>query len=348
MRRRWVSQRGRIEVLVLVTALLFSSALLCAESRVPLPPPTTPAERDSAYRADSFTFIGNNINDLVICILNFNRGSDREAGRGEFFGSLYLNGRWRFLEGNDTYPLRGSDLLSIESFYFVKVNGSREQGYLFKYDAGDYTFTLKTDPIPISYRPGDSENLKNDYGHASAALRLANREIPGSVILERLHWSGFNRMRQNYRGLFKSFHGFMLMSERGEKIYLRQNFADPEEFKNRHRLADTIENKGGFLWGRAEGGPLVLKSVEEIEAYRPFLTFYRVPRRWKVSADGLGHLTLWSRNTILKNWFFGGYALMAIEGLWQPEPDRTSDPASDSRGGKPSPQRVWGILEFIP
>jgi hypothetical protein len=116
---------------------------------------------------------------------------------------------------------------------------------------------------------------------------------------------------------------------------LHRNKADGGAFLKHHRLPETLLPEGGLIRS-GPGSTLTFKppiSVDTLNAIHPFFATYTLPQRWKIEAPSVGTFYVWSRENASKNWIWGGYYLMAIEGILKSETGE---------------ERVWGIAEYIP
>jgi hypothetical protein len=291
------------------------------------------AESDPVYYSDRFIFRSKNMDDFVLILLSFDRGNEGSKYWGEFFGAVFYRNNWSFLEGNDKYPYRPADLGTIQPSYFAKAKGSPVSGFKLQYDGGDVTLVLSSGPTQPLYVSNDGPDLQRKIGTAEAVVTLKGQEHWGELIHEPLIWKGYNGLKK-YSGLFKEYQAFYLTAEKGNQIYFHQNKFDRQAFLNKHHLSDVY---------RAEGGSIVLKNqtvytfkppipLAIIKKSTPPFAFYTVPERWRVDAPSLGTFFLWSRGEASKNWMFGGYYLMAVEGILKGEKE----------------ERVWGLAEYIP
>ncbi len=309
MRNRWIL--GAVVVILWVTARVFGA-------------------EDTVYYSDRFVFLGKDVNQPVLALLKFDRGRDRGRYYGEFYGALYDQGRWRYFEGNDKYPYRPGDLQTIQPSYYARAKGSVESGFRLRYDGGDATLNIASGPIQFLHVPNPGRTLTSTLGVAEALLAIRNQETWGDLFHEPLRWTGFNGL-QRYAGLFKEYHRFYLITESGREMSFYHNNADRQAFLNRHHLTETFPTRGGVIQSGAiyPFAPQVLP----MRNVRPGLAVYTVPDRWRVDAPPFGTLHLWARDMGVRNWFFGGYYLMAIEGVFRYE-------------GRD--ERVWGMAEYVP
>jgi len=80
--------------------------------------------------------------------------------------------------------------------------------------------------------------------------------------------------------------------------------------------------------------PIALNSTNRVT---PPFALYTVPERWEVPINAdFGSLFLWTRGKTSINWVFGGYLIMAIEGVIKKE-------GEDGEG-----ERVYGFAEYFP
>lgn len=290
------------------------------------------------YYSDRFVFLGNRLDNLVVVIFNFNRGWTGEKPYGEFSGALFYQGKWSYLEGSDLYPYpkdhAGRDLTRIEPSYYAKAIGSAASGFKLRYDGGDHTLGIASGPVSPRYLPHNSPTLKSSVGTSEALLTLHGREYWGRMIHEPLVWSGFNGLKR-YRGLFKEYHRFYLLTEAGEEVYFYRNRSDRADFIRQSALRDTFHPEGGVVISSDGVKPLQPPlQLQTVESSRPFFSFFPLPTRWKMAVGPTGVLHLWSRGHAARGWFFGGYHLMAIEGILE------TAGAADVR--------VWGMAEYVP
>jgi hypothetical protein len=285
---------------------------------------------DTVYYSDRFVFLGSDVNAPGLVLLNFSRGRDRGRYYGEFYGAFYDQNRWRHFEGNDKYPYRAGDLTTIQPSYYARAEGSVETGFRLRYDGGDVTLNIASGPTrPLSV-PNSGRTLTSTLGVSEALLVIRGKEVWGSLLHEPLRWTGFNGLKR-YAGLFKEYHRFYLTTESGREMIFHQNKADRKAFLNRHHLTETFQARGGVI--QADGVYPFIPLIHPSGALRPGLAFYTVPDRWQADAGSFGTLHLWSRDMAVRNWLFGGYYLMTVEGVL--------------RNGSRE-ERVWGLLEYIP
>lgn len=291
------------------------------------------AEPDTLYRSDRFIFRSKNVDDLALVLLSFDRGTDGVKSYGEFFGAVFYRNNWSFLEGNDKYPYRGTDLESIQPSYFAKAEGSPVSGFRLHYDGGDFTLSVSSGPVQPLHISNDGSDLKKSLGVAEAVLTLRGREIWGELLHEPLVWKGFNGLKR-YTGLFKEYSVFYLVTEKGKEIHFHQNKFDRQAFLNRYDFSETYQAEGGsILFNNTTlytfKPPIPVTLLKKVT---PPFAFYSIPDRWRVDAPALGTFYLWSRGRVSKNWVFGGYYLVAVEGILKGAEE----------------ERVWGLAEYIP
>ncbi len=293
-----------------------------------------PAASEVPYYSDRFVFLGNDVNDLVLVTLNFNRGKVGQKPYGEFSGAFFRKGRWTYLEGSDIYPYRAGDLQQIQPSYYARVVGSPTSGFKLHYDGGDQTMVLASGPIPPRYTHHGSKALRSSVGSGEALLTLSGKTYWGRMIHEPLVWMGFDGLKR-YRGLFEAYHRFYLVGEGGREVYFYKNDFDRQAFLKKYPLAETLNAEGGFAIS-SEGAmnalplPIALLTLQKA---RSIFALFSFPQRWEMRTPPLGTLYLWSRGHATQNWFSGGHYLMAIEGVFKKE-----------RGEA----RMWGMAEYIP
>jgi hypothetical protein len=291
------------------------------------------AESDLPYYSDRFVFRGKNVDDFILILLSFDRGKEGSKYWGEFFGAVFYKNTWSFLEGNDKYPYRTPDLQKIQPSYFAKAEGTPISGFKLQYDGGDFTLNLSTGPVEPLYIPNDGPDLKKTVGTAEAVATLRGKEYWGEIIHEPLIWNGYNGLKK-YSGLHKEYQAFYLTTEKGNQIYFHQNKFDRQGFLNRYHLSDAYKPEGGSIVFNKQTiytfkPPIPITSVKTVT---PPFALYSVPERWRVDTPSLGTFFLWSRGKASKNWMFGGYYLIAIEGILKGSNE----------------ERVWGLAEYIP
>ena len=86
-------------------------------------PPFSFGEPETRYYSDRFVFRSKEVDDLTLVILNFSRGKEGEKYYGEFFGAVFTQTGWWFLEGNDKYFYKPGNLEIIQPSYFAKADG---------------------------------------------------------------------------------------------------------------------------------------------------------------------------------------------------------------------------------
>ncbi len=285
---------------------------------------------DTVYYSDRFVFRSKDVNAPVLALLNFERGRDRGRYYGEFSGAIYDQNRWRHFEGNDKYPYRAGDLQTIQPSYYARATGSAESGFRLRYDGGDVTLNIASGPTRLLSVPNPGRMLTSTLGSAEALLVIRGKEVWGDLLHEPLRWKGFNGSQQ-YAHLFREYHRFYLVTESGQEINFHHNNADRQMFLSRYHLTETFQTNGGFI----QAGAIhpFTPQITPIHTLRPGLAFYTVPDRWRVEAPQFGTLHLWARDMAVRNWLFGGYYLMTIEGV--------------IRNGARE-ERVWGLAEYIP
>ena len=291
-------------------------------------------EPESVYYADRFIFRGKDVNDLTLVLLNFSRGREGEKYYGEFFGAVFAHNDWSFLEGNDKYFYKPGDLRAIQPSYFAKAEGSAVSGFKLRYDGGDFTLTISSGPTGPLYTPDAGRTLQRQISVAEAVLTLHGKEHWGELVHETTVWNGFNGLKR-YKGLFKEYHSFYLTTEKGREVYFHRNRSDRQEFLSRYDLPETYLPEGGLIRSGPRSTYLFKPPIPFLllNSIHPPFAIYPLPQRWKVDAPSVGTLYLWSRANASKNWVWGGYYLMAIEGLLKNGNDT---------------ERVWGLAEYIP
>ena len=291
------------------------------------------AESDPLYYSDRFIFRSKNVDDFILILLSFDRGKEGTKYWGEFFGAVFYKNNWSFLEGNDKYFYRPADLQTIQPSYFAKAEGTPISGFKLHYDGGDFTLNLSTGPIEPLYVSNDGPDLKKKVGTAEAVAIVRGKEYWGEIIHEPLIWNGYNGLKK-YSGLHKEYQAFYLTTEKGNQIYFHQNKFDRQAFLDRYHLSDTYKPEGGSIALNKQTvytfkPPIPITAVKTVT---PPFAFYSVPERWRVDAPSFGTFFLWSRGKTSKNWMFGGYYLMAVEGILK----------------GPEEERIWGLAEYIP
>jgi len=307
-------------------ALFFSLVLLL--------PPLSFGEAETVYYSDRFVFRSKDVDDLTLVILNFSRGREGEKYYGEFFGAVFTQMGWWFLEGNDKYFYKPGNLEIIQPSYFAKAEGSAISGFKLRYDGGDYTLTLSSGPTEPLYTPDAGKTLQKKLGVAEAVLTLRGKEHWGELVHETVVWQGFNGLKR-YKGLYKEYHSFYLITEKGREIYLHRNRSNPQEFLAKYGLPETFLPEGGLIRSGPRATyhfkpPIPFSLLDDIH---PPFAFYTLPQRWKIDAPSVGTFFIWSRGNASKNWIWGGYYLMSIEGVLK---TGTTE------------ERVWGLAEYIP
>jgi hypothetical protein len=297
-------------------------------------PPLSFGEPETLYHSDRFVFRSKEVDDLTLVILNFSRGKEGEKYYGEFFGAVFTQTGWWFLEGNDKYFYKPGDLKMIQPSYFAKVEGSAVSGFKLRYDGGDFTLHLSSGPTQPLYTPDAGKTLQKKLGVAEAVLNIRGQEHWGELVHETVVWEGFNGLKR-YKGLFKEYHSFYLMTEKGREVYLHRNKSNTQEFLNKYNLAETLLPEGGLIRSGPQSTYLFKPPIplSLLESIHPLFAFYTLPQRWKIDAPSVGTLYIWSRGNASKNWIWGGYYLMSIEGVLKTE---TTE------------ERVWGLAEYIP
>lgn len=291
-------------------------------------------ESETSYYSDRFIFRSKEVDHLTLVILNFNRGKEEAKYYGEFFGAVFVQHDWFFLEGNDKYFYRPGDLQIIQPSYFARAEGSAISGFKLRYDGGDFTLTISSGPTQPLYSPEAGRTLQKKLSVAEAVLTLKGKESWGELVHESTVWNGFNGLKR-YKGLFKEYHSFYLTTEKGREVYLHRNLANRQEFLSRYNLAETYVQEAGLI----QSGPRSIYSFKPpiplslLSSIHPPFAIYPLPQRWKVDAPSVGTFYIWSRANASKNWVWGGYYLMAIEGVL-----RTGE----------AEERVWGLGEYIP
>lgn len=301
----------------------------------PAPAAADASPDETAFYSDRFIFRSKSVDDLVIVVFSFERGKQAEGYYGEFFGAVFERNHWAFLEGNDKYAYASTDLKTIFPSYYAKIVGTDLSGFVASYDGGDYTLKLSSGPIAAAYPFHDSETLKKNLGITEAVVTVNGKEHWGDLVHESLFWKGFEGLKR-YKGLYKNYQAFFLKTEEGRQIYFYKNQANRKAFLKKHHLAETLQSEGGVV---LVGGktteifqpPILLSPINKTSL--PF-AFYKVPERWDIDlSPGIGSLQLWTRARHSINWIFGGYVIMAIEGVVK---------KGDGE------ERVWGFAEFFP
>ncbi|MFQ5597757.1 MAG: hypothetical protein ACE5GK_06865 [Nitrospiria bacterium] len=320
--------------LYMMLAFFFLAAAISGAFAQTEAPPNANEEKTIFY-SDRFIFRGEDIDDLHMVLMAFERGGDSEKKYGEFFGAVFEKSQWSFFEGNDKYRFVETDLTVIQPSYYAAADGTASSGFILKYDAGDYTLKISSGPVRRIYTPNNGVTLKKTIGIAEAVLSIHGKKYWGDLIYESLLWNGFDGLMR-YKHLYKEYQGFYLKSEAGKLIYFHQNKADQNAFKNTHHLPETLQSEGGVILQK-DHIVHTFKSPIPITALKkktPPLAFYKVPQRWQVdTSPEAGRLFLWSRGEASKNWVTGGYYVMAIEGI--------------VKAGTQE-ERVWGFAEYYP
>lgn len=289
---------------------------------------------DAVLYSDRFIFRGKDVDELFLVLLNFERGLDTNRIFGEFLGAVFEKNQMAFLEGSAKYPYQSNDFKNIYPSYHTKVEGTSASGFILSYDGGDYTFKISSGPIVPLYQPNKGETLKLNIGVAEAVVTVEGKEYWGDLIHESLVWKGFTALSR-YEHLYKNYQAFYLKTETGRQIYLHQNKADREVFLKKYSLFETLQSEGGVILENQEiihsfKAPIPLTWLKE---KRASLGLYTVPQHWRIDiTEALGSLFIWPRGEISKNWFYGGYFMMAIEGQLK-EGDEE--------------ERVWGFAEYF-
>lgn len=291
------------------------------------------AGSDPVFYSDRFAFRGKDVDDFILVLLTFDRGKEAAKSYGEFFGAVYYKNNWSFLEGNDKYFYRPGDLQTIQPSYFARAEGSEVSGFKLKYDGGDFTVTLSSGPVRPLYISNDGPDLKKKVGTAEAVATIKGKEYWGELIHEPLIWKGYNGLKR-YSGLYKEAHAFYLTTEKGSQVYFHQNKFDRQAFLNQYPLSDVFKPEGGTIVSNDQtvytfNSPIAVTPLKKVT---PPFAFYTIPERWRVEAPSVGTFFLWSRGRGSKNWMFGGYHLMAVEGILKGATE----------------ERVWGFSEYIP
>jgi len=289
---------------------------------------------ETALYSDRFIFRGGDVDELFMVFLTFERGNDDNRIFGEFLGVVFEKNQMAFLEGSAKYPYQSSDFENIFPSYHTKVEGTSESGFILGYDGGDYTFKISSGPVVPLYKPNNSETLNLTIGVAEAVATVHGKEYWGDLVHESLVWKGFNGLTR-HEHLYKDYQAFYLKTEKGRQIFLHQNKADQKAFLKKYALSETLQSEGGVILENQEiihsfKAPISLTWLKE---KRAALGFYSIPQRWRIdSSETLGSLFIWPRGEVSKNWFYGGYYIMAIEG--------------QLKGGEEE-ERVWGFAEYF-
>lgn len=309
-------------------------ARLCLISITLLLPVLSSGEPETLYYSDRFVFRSKEVDDLTLVILNFNRGKEGEKYYGEFFGAVFSQTGWWFLEGNDKYFYKPGDLQIIQPSYFAKAEGSSVSGFKLRYDGGDFTLNLSSGPTRPLYTPDAGRTLQKQLDVAEAVLNIRGKEHWGEIVHETVIWQGFNGLKR-YKGLFKEYHSFYLITEKGREIYFHRNKSNPQEFLSKYGLAETYLPEGGLIRSGPETTYLFKPPIpfSLLDSIHPPFALYTLPQRWKIDAPSVGTFYIWSRGNASKNWIWGGYYLMSIEGVLK---TGTAE------------ERIWGLAEYIP
>jgi len=295
--------------------------------------PPLMVEGEASYRSDRFIFRGNDVDNFLLIILNFGRGSKEISLWGEFFGAVFYKNAWSFLEGNDKYFYRGKDLEKIQPSYFAKAEGSPVSGFRLQYDGGDFTINISSGPVSPLYVSDKGENLKRSIGFSEAVVTLKGVEYWGELLHEPLTWKGFDALKK-YKGLYTEYQGFYLRTVKGRQIYFHRNKADRNQFLKKYSFSETLQNEGGVILFEDRvthefAAPIPITTLKE---FTPPFSFYSVPQRWRIEVPTFGTFFVWSRADISKDWIIGGYHLMAVEGVMK-------DGAEE--------ERIWGFAEYF-
>ncbi|MEC4678168.1 MAG: hypothetical protein VST69_05380, partial [Nitrospirota bacterium] len=276
---------------------------------------------ETIFYQDRFIFRTKNVDDLFILVFAFERGRQKEGYYGEFFGAVFEQAQWSFLEGNDKYSYASSNLETIFPSYYAKVEGSAVSGFVVTYDGGDYTLRLSSGPLQSVYSVHKGETLNKKIGITEAVVTLKGKEYWGDLVHETLSWKGFEGL-DRHKGLYQDYEAFYLKTESGQQIFFHKNRADRHAFLKKYSLTDTLKSEGGVV---LEGlktvyvlkTPIALSATNRVT---PPFAFYSVPERWEVPINSdCGSLFRWTRGKTSINWVFGGYLMMAIEGVIKKE-----------------------------
>ncbi len=293
---------------------------------------------ETLFHLDRFIFKSKDVDDLFIVVFAFERGRQKEGYYGEFFGAVFEKNRWSFLEGNDKYSYASSDLETIFPSYYAKAEGSTVSGFVVGYDGGDYTLKLSSGPVQPVYTAEESKTLNKVLGITEAVVSVNGKEYWGDLVHESLSWQGFEGLKR-YKGLYKNYEAFYLKTEAGRQLFFHKNRADRKDFLKKSQLSNTFKAEGGVVLEGLETlytfkTPMVLSSTNRVT---PPFAFYSVPDRWEVPVNSeFGSLFLWTRGKASINWVFGGYVIMAIEGVIKKE------------GREGEEERVRGFAEYFP
>ncbi len=295
-----------------------------------------PEQAETALYSDRFIFRSKNIDDLVVVLFTFERGTHEGRYYWEFFGAVFEKNHWSFLEGNNKYISADTDLSMIYPSYYAKAEGSAVSGFMIAYDGGDYTLNLSSGPVHPFYQPHNSSTLKKTMGSAEAVLTFKGTEYWGDLIHESLFWKGFNGLTR-YKELYKEYQAFYLKTNSGYQVYFHKDSADQQVLLEKYRFLEVPESEGGVITLDQETlhafkPPL---SLSVTESASPPFALYTVPERWEVNINpDIGSLFLWTRGKASINWVVGGYVVMAVEGV--------------IKNGKGGEERIWGFSEYFP
>ncbi len=293
---------------------------------------------ETLFYQDRFIFKNKNLDNLFIFVIAFERGRQKEGYYGEFFGAIFEQRQWVFLEGNDSYSYASSNLETIFPSYYAKVEGSAVSGFVVTYDGGDHTLKLSSAPVQHAYTVHKSDTLNKKIGIAEAVISVDGKEYWGDLVHETLSWKGFEGLNR-YKGLYEDYEAFYLETEGGRQIFFHKNRADRRAFLKKYQLSHTLISEGGVVLEGLETlhtfqAPIDLSSENRVT---PPFALYTVPERWEVPVNpDFGSLFLWTRGKASINWVLGGYFIMAIEGVIKKEGD-------DGQG-----ERVRGFAEYFP
>ncbi|HIE65739.1 MAG: hypothetical protein ABGX83_01335 [Nitrospira sp.] len=321
--------KGFLFVLLLVVVYPYTIPDASADTA----PPPLVGEAEASYHSDRFIFRGSDVDNFLLIILTFGRGSKEISLWGEFFGAVFYKNEWSFLEGNDKYFYRGKDLEKIQPSYFAKAEGSPVSGFRLQYDGGDFTINISSGPTTPLYVSDKGANLKRSIGFSEAVVTLKGIEYWGELLHEPLIWKGFDGLKR-YKGLYKEYQGFYLTTVKGRQIYFHQNKADRGQFLKEYNFSETLQNEGGVILSGNEvthefTSPIPLTTLKDVT---PPFALYSVPQRWRIEVPSFGTFFVWSRLEIGKRWIFGGYHLMAVEGIIKSGSEE---------------ERIWGFAEYF-
>lgn len=320
--------KGCLFALLLVVLCPYSVPNVSAETAPPLEKGDV-----TSYHSDRFIFRGSDLDNFLLIIFTFGSGSKESRLWGEFFGAVFYNNEWSFLEGNDKYFYEGKALEKIQPSYYAKVEGSPVSGYRLSYDGGDFTINISSGPISPLYVSDKGVNLKRSVGFSEAVVTLKGVEYWGELLHEPLVWKGFDGLKR-YKGLYDEYQGFYLTTVKGRQIYFHQNKADRRKFLKKYQFSETLRNEGGVILSGDKvthefKSPISITRLKEVT---PSFSLYSVPQRWEMKVPALGTFFIWSRLKISKHWIFGGYHLMAVEGVVKDGPEE---------------ERIWGFAEYF-